>query len=103
MIKAETTEIIYEAILNVLNVSEEMLKSASRKANYVDARKIFSYLCREKKITYMEIGAMINREHSTVSFQVEMFPKTIKFDSVLRKKFFDVKLYIDNKIKKNEQ
>ena len=37
-----------------------------------DARKIFSTICRERtKLSLSEIGDFINRDHSTVSNQIE--------------------------------
>lgn len=101
MTQTEYMNLVHQAIFDVLCVSEEMLKSPKRNAKYVDARKIFSYLCREKKISYQTIADCVNREHSTVCSQVEQFLSTIKFDRELRTKYFDVKLYIDNKLQNN--
>ena len=90
---------IYEAIENVLCISEEMLKSPKRTAKHNDARKIFSYLCRVNGIPYSTIGETINRGYHTVSYQVETFVESIKFDKVLFTRYCEVKSYIENKLK----
>lgn len=89
---------IYEAIENVLCISEEMLKSPKRTAKHNDARKIFSYLCREQGMTFLRIAEILNRDHATIMYQVDTFTEFIKFDKILREKFFNVKLYIDNNV-----
>lgn len=95
----EYLKLLYRTILDVLCVSEDELKSVKKKANIVDARKIFSYLCKEQGLSLNQIGALVNRNHSTIAYQVDTFTEFIKFDKVLRDKFFKVKLYIDNKLK----
>lgn len=99
MTQTEYMNLVHQAIFDVLCVSEEMLKSPKRNAKYVDARKIFSYLCRVNGIPYSTIGETINRGYHTVSYQVETFVESIKFDKVLFTRYCEVKSYIENKLK----
>lgn len=79
------------AILDIMCVSEEMLKSSSRKAKYVDARKIFSYICSEENISFDIIGGYINRNRTTTYWHSCRFMEEVKFNKPLRETFFKVK------------
>lgn len=93
----KTISDIYNAIFNIMCVSEEMLKSSSKKTKNCDARKIFSYLCVEQGISLNTIGEYLNRDRSSIDYLVKDFPEKIKYDKVLREIFFKVKMYLERK------
>lgn len=89
-------KLLQQAILDVMCVSEEMLKSSSRKAQICDIRKIFCYLCSEQGFSLNTIAKYINRDHSSVWNHIKDFPERIKYDKILRESFFKVKMYLEN-------
>lgn len=91
MTQTEYMNLVHQAIFDVLCVSEEMLKSPKRNAKYVDARKIFSYICSEENISFDIIGRYINRNRTTTYWQSCIFIEEVKFNKPLRETFFKVK------------
>lgn len=100
MTNNEYMKLVHQAIFDVLCVSEEMLKSPSRIAKNCDARKIFCYLCRTNGIPYSTISEQLNRSYHTVTYAVETFLESTKFDKVLWKQYCEIKSYIENKLMK---
>lgn len=72
-VKKVTPENILNAIDKALDVDLEQLKSPTRKARIVLARQFFCYLVRERcNYRLVDVGAMINRDHSTVVHSVNV-------------------------------
>jgi nicotinate-nucleotide adenylyltransferase len=62
-------DVIFEILEQELKLNYEEIISSSRKLDVIDARKIFSKICKDNlpKITLTEIGSFIgNRDHSTI-------------------------------------
>ena len=50
----------------VRSVFQADIMAKSRKRNFVDARKAFSILLRDKGYTYTRIGEFLNKDHATI-------------------------------------
>ena len=62
-------EVIFNILEQELNLKREEIVSSSRKLEIIDARKIFSKICKDNlpKITLSEIGSYIgNKDHATI-------------------------------------
>jgi chromosomal replication initiation ATPase DnaA len=72
-VKKVTPENILNAIDKVLDVNLDQIKSQTRKSRIVLARQFFCYLVRERcNYGLVDVGAMINRDHSTVLHSVNV-------------------------------
>lgn len=79
-----TEEEIIEIVANYYNISTDMLKSKSRKAQIALARRIAMYLCRSTlNSSYKRLGQVFKRDHSTVITGVEKVDKELKKDTQL--------------------
>lgn len=75
---------VLEITAEYFNVTVSQIKSKSRKAGYVKARKYICYYLRNESnnnITFQQIGKALNQDHATVMFHVQDLEK--KF--ILRK------------------
>jgi len=78
---------IYEAVLSYCFVSEFDLKSSCRDRELVDARAIYSMLCRGlTSMTFQEIGQVLNRGHYTVIH----YMKNLSHVPSVRKKYLEI-------------
>ena len=60
-------EFIFKRVCKLTDVSADELRSKWRKREVVQARQIFCYLSTKyTECIYVDIGGMINRDHSTV-------------------------------------
>ncbi|MEG0760790.1 helix-turn-helix domain-containing protein [Chryseobacterium sp.] len=73
-------------ILTEFNISMAAIRSTTRKGLLPDLRKIISYELRSQGYTYMQIGAMLNKDHSTVVFYVNEYMNLLRFDKKFREK-----------------
>lgn len=71
-----------------LNVTEEQLKSKSRKRDIVEARVIFCVMLKnmDKKITLTKLGSYIMKDHSTVVHYFGLHDKLLETDKAYSKK-----------------
>ena len=51
---------------------KQEVRSKNRKEDLVRARAIFSYIARERKITFYAIADVLHRDHSTVIHLVKL-------------------------------
>jgi chromosomal replication initiation ATPase DnaA len=78
---------IYEAVLSYCFVSEFDLSSSCRDRELVDARAIYSMLCRGlTSMTFQEIGQVLNRGHYTVIH----YMKNLSHVPEVRKKYLEI-------------
>lgn len=64
-------EKILQAVLNHYGVTKEEIISNSKNVVFVEARKMFCFISTEfSNAKYEEIGNIINRDHSTVTYSV---------------------------------
>ena len=71
--KDETLDEILTSVSKKTKVSEDDIKSKSRKREVVEARHIFCYLAKAsyKIFTLNDIGQTVSRDHSTVSSSIQ--------------------------------
>ena len=78
---------ILEAVLSYCFVSEFDLVSSCRDRELVDARAIYSMLCRGlTSMTFQEIGQVLNRGHYTVIHYI----KNLSHVPEIRKKYLEI-------------
>jgi hypothetical protein len=73
-----------QAIYEVMGVSFCEIVNDGRERNYVYARMIYAYFCREKGATITDISAEIRRNHSTVIYYLRKSDDDIKFNPKFR-------------------
>ena len=65
---------------NVCNTSEIEIKSKKRTENIVFARQLISWALRDRlKLTLQSVGKMVNRDHSTVIWSVDIINRPAKY------------------------
>lgn len=70
--RKEVINDILSAIYSITGICYEQLRSASRKRDYVDARRIYAKAAKElTNYTYTELGNIINRDHSTIIYLIK--------------------------------
>lgn len=66
-ITAFTIEQVTKAVEMVTGISRHRMKFSRRTRDYADARNLFTWYCRSLKLaTYMRIGSLQGRDHSTI-------------------------------------
>ena len=84
-----------DAICFYFNITEAQLTERNSTRFFVDARRIYSKLLREKGYTYAKIGEFLNgRDHTTIINYCKNFNNLIKYDKELKRKYDDIKLLI---------
>ncbi len=79
-------EDIMGLICRYFSLDADTLTSRSRKKNHAYPRNLYAYLCRSHtEATLEEIGASINRNHSTVLYAAEVIASKAKTDRYVRK------------------
>lgn len=72
---------ILETVSNYFNVKIEEIKSKKRNQPITNARQVYMYLARELlSESLLNIGKIIDRDHSTVIYGIEKIEKKIKKD-----------------------
>jgi len=80
--KINQTNKIKTFIEEEMNLSDIFKKT--RRREYVDSRRIFFYILRNKfLLTYQEIGSISKRDHATIIHAVKTFEYIVKQDVVL--------------------
>ena len=89
-------ECLMDAVCFYFNITEAQLKEKNSTRFFVDARRIYSKLLRQKGYTYEKIGNFLNgRDHSTIIHYCKNFNNLIKYDKDLKRKYDDIKLLIE--------
>lgn len=69
-----TIEEIYNILKMIFGLTDNEIKSKSRKGEYVLFRKIFSFFCVKKEdYGLVVVGGYINRDHATVRHEIKTF------------------------------
>lgn len=90
-------EDIMGLVCRYFNLEPDVLPSRSRKKNHAYPRNLYAYLCRTyTDATLEDIGASINRNHSTVLYASEVIAGKAKTDRGVRKQldFFTKRLEV---------
>ena len=62
-----SVESVYDMVEEITNVSKEMMLRKSNKRHIVDARKIFTNICRSYiKLTLYEVAKVMGKDHTTI-------------------------------------
>lgn len=95
-------EVILSILEQELNLKKEQIISSSRKIDVIDARKIFSKICKDNlpKITLSEIGFYIGgKDHATIHNALKNHNSHYGINVSYTKKFDDVNYkFLTNKI-----
>jgi len=76
---------IMREVCATMGVTIDQIKGRRRLREYVEARHVFCYLCREHTILPLQkIGAMINRDHATVMHSHKTIKGWIEFDQFFK-------------------
>ena len=97
--KAIDSMLLKQAIEHVFGFNFEVLKSGSRKAEYVAARILFSKYgrCNELNMTLEAIAYKMSKDHSTIIYYLKEYKKLLSAkDKTLVKYDFLVRQYMDD-------
>ena len=86
MNKIFKSEKILQAVLNYYGITNQEIISNSKNVVFVEARKMFCYISTEfSNAKYEDIGKLINRDHSTVTYSVNKIKVYKEVYSKIRK------------------
>ena len=72
---------IVSAVVKVTGVEFNKVQSSSRRRNFVNARHLFCYFARKRtKLSFQEIGGIINRDHATIIHSVRNVEDLLSYD-----------------------
>lgn len=88
-IDAEWTEAM-RVVSIVYDVTPDAILDKGRTTNLKDARHLFCYLCRKHlKMTFLSIGKILQRDHSTVINSVQVYEDYIEYDRTTNKLYVE--------------
>ena len=88
-IDAEWTEAM-RVVAIVYDVTPDAIVDKVRTQNIMDARHLFCYLCRKHlKMTYLSIGKILHRDHSTIINSVQVYESLIEYDRTSNKLYVE--------------
>jgi chromosomal replication initiator protein len=97
-IKSEVKDII-SAVYKVTKVSWRDISSESRLMDIKDARHLLAYFLREKtSLTWMKIGNIINKDHSSAMHGHKKVKETRHFDKQLNNHASKVTELLSNQV-----
>ena len=77
-------ENLFKAVEKVTGISKQVLCSAARQRPIVEARYIFAYIIKKKtNLSLVEIGNLMNKNHSSIIFYNKQMDWFIKSDENL--------------------
>lgn len=79
------TNKIKQSIEQATGIPFDKYYSKSREREFVFCRMIFIHHCRELKITYSNIGKMLNRNHSSIIYLSNGYQDEYKFNPEFRR------------------
>jgi chromosomal replication initiator protein len=78
---SKTIQTVMEMVCNHFEISQQQLKSKCRLRKFVEARSIISYILHRKyKLTSIEVGHKLNRDHATVLHNCLKIEGFMRFD-----------------------
>ena len=88
-IDAEWTEAM-RVVAIVYDVTPDAILEKVRTQNIMDARHLFCYLCwKHLKMTYLSIGKILHRDHSTIINSVQVYESLIEYDRTTNKLYVE--------------
>lgn len=102
LVQKRGPELTHEKIIKIVRsefvVSEDELKSKSRKREIVIPRQIAMHIIKERTVMSLKaIGIVFNRDHSTVIFAINTVNDLIETDKGFRKKYEQIQRKITRK------
>lgn len=95
--KNSSEQKIILCVTNYFKIPFEELKTKSRRRENVYARQFIMYfLSTATRVSLKNIGAMFNRDHTTVLYAREAIKDLISIDENVQKDFEALKKYIHN-------
>ena len=86
---AEWTEAM-RVVAIVYDVTPDAIVDKVRTQNIMDARHLFCYLCRKHlKMTYLSVGKILHRDHSTIINSVQVYESLIEYDRTSNKLYVE--------------
>ncbi len=86
-----TVDNILQEVSAAFDVNVEDIKSSNRRANVSLARKISIYLMKEiKNMTFVQIGNVVNKNHSTITIHYQDIIKLLKTNKQLKETVDDI-------------
>jgi chromosomal replication initiation ATPase DnaA len=74
----------------IYDVTPDAIVDKVRTQNIMDARHLFCYLCRKHlKMTYLSVGKILNRDHSTIINSVQVYESLIEYDRTSNKLYVE--------------
>jgi len=88
-IDAQWTEAM-RVVSIVYDVTPDAILEKVRTQNIMDARHLFCYLCRKHlKMTYLSVGKILHRDHSTIINSVQVYESLIEYDRTSNKLYVE--------------
>ena len=88
-IDAQWTEAM-RVVSIVYDVTPDAILEKVRTQNIMDARHLFCYLCRKHlKMTYLSVGKILHRDHSTIINSVQVYESLIEYDRTINKLYLE--------------
>ena len=88
-IDAQWTEAM-RVVSIVYDVTPDAILEKVRTQNIMDARHLFCYLCRKHlKMTYLSVGKILHRDHSTIINSVQVYDSLIEYDRTTNKLYVE--------------
>jgi chromosomal replication initiation ATPase DnaA len=77
---------LLECLANLYDITSADILGKCRKAHISEARMIFIYLMRHLGYSTMDLGELLNRDHSVMIYNTKVFDNRYKYDVMFRKK-----------------
>lgn len=84
---------IVEIAANYSELTQEQIVSSSRKQQVLQIRQMISYLLWEMKLTFSEIGRLLNNDHSTIMNSVKVMKRYLTIDEGFKIEYTEFKNY----------
>jgi chromosomal replication initiation ATPase DnaA len=74
----------------IYDVTPDEILEKVRRQGIMDARHLFCYLCRKHlKMTYLSVGKILHRDHSTIINSVQVYESLIEYDRTSNKLYVE--------------
>lgn len=83
-VTAKITQHLLNDVCKYLGLSHLTVCGKSRDRDAAAARAIFCHLARQWGVPLMDIGAVINRHHSTVLYYIQNYDYKYRYDKYFR-------------------
>jgi Bacterial dnaA protein helix-turn-helix len=84
----KTEELVIETCADVFGVTILDILSKKRNREIVNARHCIIFILRNKyRLSYSEIGRLMNRDHTSIMYAIDVFEKYMANDDDIRESF----------------